>query len=66
MQQLAIKLIGIYQIFFSFDKGLLKFLAPGGACKYNPSCSAYTKQAIKKFGLGKGLILGTERILNCR
>ncbi|WP_068449357.1 membrane protein insertion efficiency factor YidD [Caviibacter abscessus] len=34
-------------------------------CKYYPTCSEYTKQAIEKYGIIKGLALGTYRILRC-
>ena len=34
-------------------------------CKYHPTCSEYTKQAIEKYGAGKGTILGIKRILRC-
>ncbi len=34
-------------------------------CKYYPSCSEYTKQAIEKYGAGKGMLLGIYRILRC-
>lgn len=34
-------------------------------CKYYPSCSEYTKQAIEKYGVIKGGILGIKRILKC-
>ena len=34
-------------------------------CKFYPTCSEYTKQAIKKYGAGKGTILGIRRILRC-
>ncbi|MFI5205309.1 MAG: membrane protein insertion efficiency factor YidD [Candidatus Paceibacterales bacterium] len=45
---------------------MLAFLAPGGACKYSPTCSEYTKQAIKKYGVFKGINLGIKRIWSCR
>ena len=35
-------------------------------CKYYPSCSEYTKQAITEHGSIKGLVLGIKRILRCR
>lgn len=37
----------------------------GFHCKYYPSCSEYTKQAIEKYGVIKGLTMGFFRILRC-
>ncbi len=34
-------------------------------CKYYPTCSEYTKQAIEKYGAVKGRILGIIRIIKC-
>ncbi len=34
-------------------------------CKYYPTCSEYTKQAIEKYGAFKGVFLGIARILRC-
>lgn len=34
-------------------------------CKFYPSCSEYTKQAIEKYGALKGVILGIYRIIRC-
>ena len=34
-------------------------------CKFYPTCSEYTKQAIEKYGAGKGLLLGIYRIARC-
>jgi hypothetical protein len=34
-------------------------------CKYEPTCSEYTKQAIEKYGAVKGVFLGIKRILRC-
>ena len=34
-------------------------------CKFYPTCSEYTKQAIEKYGAVKGLLLGIARILKC-
>ncbi len=34
-------------------------------CKYYPTCSEYTKQAIDKYGALKGIFLGAKRILRC-
>jgi len=37
----------------------------GYNCKYYPSCSEYTKQAIEKYGSVKGTIKGIKRIFKC-
>lgn len=66
MKLIIIKLIEFYQTFLSFDRGILSFLAPGGACKFTPTCSEYTKQKVEKYGVIKGLYLGGKRILSCR
>lgn len=35
------------------------------ACRYTPTCSEYTIQAIKKYGPFKGGVLAIKRILRC-
>ena len=35
------------------------------SCRYTPSCSVYTVDAIKKHGPLKGTWLGAKRILSC-
>ena len=35
-------------------------------CRFTPTCSEYTKQAINKYGAIKGLKLGIKRLLRCR
>lgn len=34
-------------------------------CRYEPTCSAYMKESIKKKGLIKGMFYGIKRILKC-
>lgn len=36
-----------------------------GYCKHIPSCSNYMKEAIIEYGVIKGGLLGTKRILKC-
>ncbi len=35
------------------------------SCRYTPTCSTYMIQALKKWGIFKGLYLGIKRILSC-
>ena len=60
MKKLGILLISFYK----------KYISPifhswGVGCKYYPTCSEYTKQAIEKYGFLKGIFLGFIRILKC-
>ena len=37
----------------------------GISCRYNPTCSQYSKESILKYGIIKGLYLSFKRILKC-
>ena len=52
-----IKLIGFYKLLVS------PFL--GNSCRYFPTCSDYSIEALKTFGFGKGLLLMIKRIFSC-
>ncbi len=44
-----------------------KHISPmlGNNCKFYPTCSEYTKQAIEKYGAFKGVFYGVKRIIKC-
>ncbi len=44
-----------------------KFISPmfPPSCRYTPTCSQYTLEAVEKYGPIKGLFLGFKRILRC-
>ena len=44
-----------------------RFLSPltYPSCRYLPSCSSYTLEAVKRFGACKGMVMGLRRILSC-
>jgi uncharacterized protein len=37
----------------------------GGRCKYHPSCSQYAIDALREFGLVRGLVLAVWRLVRC-
>jgi len=57
--------IRFYQKTVSPDHGLLKKFFPHGYCKFYPSCSEYSYQAIKQKGLLVGIPKAVWRILRC-
>jgi putative membrane protein insertion efficiency factor len=57
--------IGLYQHTLSLDHGPLRRHFPQGYCRYEPSCSEYTSQAIERHGLLEGGRLCVLRILRC-
>lgn len=61
----ALKIIEIYQKTLSFDHGFLKYMFPNGYCRYKPTCSQYAYQAIAKYGLIRGGIMGAWRVMRC-
>ena len=57
IKYLLLKLISFYKSFLSHYFG--------GNCKYEPSCSNYSHQAISKHGAFKGSFLTILRLAKC-
>lgn len=57
MRRPVIGLIVVYQ----------RFISPllGPVCRYEPTCSEYTRQAIEKYGVGRGSWIGMKRLARC-
>ena len=54
---ILIKLINVYRFLIS---PLL-----GHSCRYLPTCSEYSIEALKTFGFFKGILISIKRILSC-
>jgi uncharacterized protein len=65
MKKTVLLLILAYQKTLSFDHGLLSKISTKRYCRFYPSCSQYTYEAIDKFGVLKGLQMGAKRISKC-
>ncbi len=58
MKYLAIAPIRLYQL-------VVSPLLPPNTCKYHPSCSQYAIDALREYGLLRGLVLAGWRLLRC-
>ena len=56
MKTVAIGLIRLYRWLFQWRPSV---------CRYEPTCSFYTEQAITKYGFFRGSWMGMRRILRC-
>jgi putative membrane protein insertion efficiency factor len=57
VKAVALALIRLYQLTLS---PLL-----GTRCRFHPTCSVYTQEAIVKYGFFRGVSLGARRLLRC-
>lgn len=66
MKRLTLFLIRKYQQTSFFHQAIFKTLfLSDQVCRFSPTCSEYTYEAVKKYGTVKGLWLGLKRILRC-
>ena len=65
-KELVLGGIRFYRKYLSFDQGFFRFFfLTDKACRFKPSCSEYTYQAIEKYGILQGGWLGLKRIGRC-
>ena len=53
-------LIGLVKVYRKWISPLL-----GPSCRFPPTCSEYTLEALQRFGGFKGMYLSVKRILKC-
>ena len=58
VKALLIALVRGYQLLFS--------AWVGGHCRFTPTCSNYTLEALRQHGAARGAYLGTMRVLRCQ
>lgn len=46
-----------------YQRALSPLLPP--SCRFAPTCSQYTLEAVSKYGAGRGLYMGGRRLLRC-
>jgi hypothetical protein len=61
IKKIALGAIALYQVFVS---PIIKQIF-GDSCRYSPSCSEYTKQSIREYGIIKGSVLGFRQLMTC-
>lgn len=64
-RKIIVRLIKIYQKTISFDHGYLKVFYPHGFCRFTPSCSQYGIESFTKYGVIRGGVMTSWRILRC-
>ena len=62
---IGVQLIRLYQKTLSPDHGPLRHIFKNRTCRFHPTCSEYTDQAIQKYGFFKGVWIGMKRISRC-
>jgi uncharacterized protein len=48
-------------------RGYKRFISPWlpSACRFHPTCSEYTREAVDRYGVLRGLGMGAKRLLRC-
>jgi putative membrane protein insertion efficiency factor len=66
IKRILLWVIKIYQNTLSLDHGYLGKVFPNRRnCKFTPTCSEYSYEAINKYGAIKGGIMGLKRVIRC-
>jgi len=66
MKKVPLLLVRIYQFLLPIRTFIGRFLLfPQNTCRFRPTCSQYMIQAISRYGIMRGGLLGFKRIVKC-
>lgn len=72
MKYFVLKIINLYKKTALVRKEIIssRFPTTGhyqqrGTCRFTPTCSQYTYEAVERYGIVKGILLGLKRIAKC-
>lgn len=65
MKNIILKILKFYKTNPVVRAVMMNFPMNLFGCRYQPTCSEYMYDAVKKYGVGKGIYLGSFRILRC-
>ena len=55
----------VFIALIDFYRACISPLLGPNKCRFYPTCSAYCKESIQRFGAFRGLYLGIKRVLRC-
>lgn len=65
IKSVVLGIIRLYQKTLSFDHGIIGKVFGERFCRFYPSCSEYSYQAIERYGIFRGSWMGLKRIIRC-
>ena len=54
--------IGFVRTYQGYGRSMLEGVV---ACRYRPTCSDYSIEAVERFGIGRGLYMTVKRLASC-
>lgn len=65
VKKIVLRLIRFYQRTLSGRRGFVGLIFGEASCRFRPTCSEYTYEAIERYGFLRGSVLGLKRIIRC-